>query len=173
MEAYLIKNVVNGKAYIGQTKGDSGIRFLAHCSDARNGCQFRLHKAIREFGESAFRLAAIVRVGNRDQLNEAEKMLIEEFSSTDVAHGYNMTCGGYGTRKAKESLKGRKHAPDCEHCRKSKLANQGLRRSRETIEKLRFAAKRRWSSRAERDKQSQRKIGSIPWNKGISSRISK
>lgn len=165
MEVYVILNSVNGKKYIGQTVRTSSQRLREHLSDASNGSHFALHKDMRKAGKDAFSLVAIVRSPFKDEIDRAERWLIAEFNTLDSQYGYNMTKGGSAWRKSLRSLEGRKHPPNCEHCRKSSVAHRGLVRSQETRDKMSHAAQLRWTPE-ERQKQAERLKGKAAWNKG-------
>ena len=51
---YIIKNTVNDKVYVGQTKVSLKLRFQNHLSAARNGKDYIIGKAIRKYGEDFY-----------------------------------------------------------------------------------------------------------------------
>lgn len=50
MFCYLLRNRVNGKRYIGITRGTVEQRWLVHCKKARLGSKLYIHTAIRKYG---------------------------------------------------------------------------------------------------------------------------
>ena len=92
---YIIRNTVNQKVYIGQTKDTIVRRFGKHLSS----CQYVIGKAIRKHGSHNFYVEMLEEV-NIDKLNEREMYWINLFNSTNNKFGYNMSIGGNVTRKA-------------------------------------------------------------------------
>jgi group I intron endonuclease len=91
---YLIKNSVNGKCYVGKTNGTFGARWKEHCSASRQGGQTPLYKAIRKYGQGAFK-ASILAHAPQNQLSNMEKIWIF-LMGTKTPNGYNLTDGGEG-----------------------------------------------------------------------------
>ena len=52
---YLLTNLENGKHYVGKTKGTLDKRWYKHVHEAKKGCSFALHGAIRKYGSNTFR----------------------------------------------------------------------------------------------------------------------
>lgn len=48
---YIIRNTINSKVYVGQTKVSIKLRFQNHLSAARCGKDYVIGKAIRKYGE--------------------------------------------------------------------------------------------------------------------------
>jgi len=116
---YLIRNLVNGKGYVGQTIKKVKYRFRAHIWDAQCGSNLVLHRAIRKYGESNFSIQEVC-YADVLLLDDLEKHYIKFFGTFIREHGYNMTEGGDGgsgprsqETRAKISAyqKGRKKAP--------------------------------------------------------------
>lgn len=111
MIVYKITNKINGKIYIGITKGSLDKRWRSHVGSAfKNSGNNHFHNAIRKYGEDNFVVEQIDSAINYDELKEKEKFYIKKFNSID--EGYNSTHGGdsnpmfyYKARKNhKESL---------------------------------------------------------------------
>lgn len=90
---YIIKNNINNKVYIGQTRQPLKRRwehhlFLADKSDAV------LYRAMRKYKKENFYITSIEEVDN-NLLNEREVYWIEYYNSF-VPNGYNSTRGGEG-----------------------------------------------------------------------------
>lgn len=91
---YCITNKVNGKQYIGQTKGSVDVRWKQHMKLAKN-CSYYLHKAINKYGVGAFAVSTLVTgVCSADELNVLERKFIAEYGT--FGNGYNLTTGGEG-----------------------------------------------------------------------------
>lgn len=98
---YIIKNTVNDKVYVGQTKVSLKLRFQNHLSAARNGKDYIIGKAIRKYGEDKFYIELLEEC-TVEELNEREKYWIAFFNSTDNRFGYNISIGGNVIRTTKE-----------------------------------------------------------------------
>lgn len=87
---YKITNLVNGKAYIGQSI-DPKHRFIQHISRSKNDIDNSpLHAAIKKYGRSNFSLEILEWTEN---YNQREKELIIEYN-TLAPNGYNIALGG-------------------------------------------------------------------------------
>lgn len=98
---YIIKNTVNDKVYVSQTKVSLKLRFQNHLSAARNGKDYIIGKAIRKYGEDKFYIELLEEC-TVEELNEREKYWIAFFNSTDNRSGYNISTGGNVIRTTKE-----------------------------------------------------------------------
>jgi|SRR5208337_10749 len=95
MFIYLITNKVNGKYYVGQTRGVLSNRLREHFEAARAGSEMRLHQAIRKHGQVSFSIRELESC-DRETVDAAEIKWIAELRSTEYAVGYNMSPGGFG-----------------------------------------------------------------------------
>lgn len=98
---YIIRNTINSKVYIGQTKVSLKLRFQNHLSAARNNKDYVIGKAIRKYGEENFYIELLEEC-TIEELNDREKYWISYFNSTDNKFGYNMSIGGNVIRTTKE-----------------------------------------------------------------------
>ena len=98
---YIIRNTINSKVYIGQTKVSLKLRFQNHLSAARNGKDYVIGKAIRKYGEENFYIELLEEC-TIEELNERERYWISYFNSTDNKFGYNISIGGNVIRATKE-----------------------------------------------------------------------
>ena len=98
---YIIRNTINSKVYIGQTKVSLKLRFQNHLSAARNGKDYVIGKAIRKYGEENFYIELLEEC-TIEELNEREKYWISYFNSTNNKFGYNISIGGNVIRTTKE-----------------------------------------------------------------------
>ena len=152
---YLLRNMSNGKMYVGQTSQRFEKRWVAHLSDARRGSNLRLHRAIRKYGPNSFFCAGLFHFAGTEQADLWEKHCISVLGTQDEYIGYNMADGGQGRRgptgwkptpeqllKMSLSHKGRKQSP--EHRRKRGLARRGCTYSPETIRRMAEGQRRRY-----------------------------
>ena len=92
---YMIKNIVNGKVYIGKSF-DIKKRWSNHKYELNKGIHVNNHlqNAWNKYGENSFEFS-IIEECNEDNLSNKEIYWIKE---TDAYHnGYNQTEGGEGT----------------------------------------------------------------------------
>lgn len=109
-QIYRIKNLVNGKRYIGQTRNyfiNHGKyrpfgyekRFKDHISEALNNVKkkqcYKLNCAIRKYGKDKFHVK-LIRTCSVEKLDEYEKKYIKKYDS--YKNGYNLTKGGNGAK---------------------------------------------------------------------------
>lgn len=100
---YLIRNLVNGKVYVGQTDRTLRKRWTNHCSDAKNVPSTFLHRAINKYKRESFSIELLETV-DIGLLDEAEIKWIAHYESfTDRTKGYNLTAGGGGIRGMKHT----------------------------------------------------------------------
>jgi group I intron endonuclease len=99
MIIYLIRNTVNDKLYIGQTKHSAARRWKTHvyAANRNNRKEYKkgyLQRAIRKYGEAAFEVAEVGTADTAEELNLMERQAIEQLGSNDSRYGYNLTDGG-------------------------------------------------------------------------------
>ena len=89
---YAIKNTVNDKIYIGQTRKRLIDRFRVHKQVARDTSnRSKLYTAMRELGIDNFYVEEICRC-KYDELNDKEKYYISVYDT--IKNGYNSLKGG-------------------------------------------------------------------------------
>jgi group I intron endonuclease len=95
---YLIRNRVNGKAYIGQHVGTRlDYRWREHLWHAKNGSTHPFHRAIRKYGSEAFELSALSTFAESKQdLDRQEIFYTAKYRTNEPHFGYNLTRGGWG-----------------------------------------------------------------------------
>lgn len=86
---------VNGKQYIGKTVGSLLRRKGKHLDDAKGGCNFVFHRALRKYGFENFMWQGIFFSTSEAKLVEKEMEYIKS-RNTKLPNGYNMTDGGDG-----------------------------------------------------------------------------
>jgi len=92
MIIYKIKNNINGKIYIGQTKGKLTNRITIHIRDNK----FPIAKALNKYGIESFTISVIDHADTKEVLNEKEIYWIKTLDCK-TPKGYNVTSGGFGT----------------------------------------------------------------------------
>jgi len=95
MLIYKITNLINGKAYVGQTVATLGIRLSQHFHQSlkKNGDGL-LGKAIRKYGKENFGIEQLDSAASLDELNKKETFWIKELKSHATLGGYNLAFGG-------------------------------------------------------------------------------
>src|SRR5262245_41709482 len=96
--AYLVTNIQNGKQYIGiiGTNGKTlSKRWKEHCYEAGYNSHYLLHKAIRKYGEAAFRVEQIASARSVEDILAVERLLIIQYGTLSP-RGYNLASGGEG-----------------------------------------------------------------------------
>lgn len=94
---YLIRNLVNGKGYVGQTVQSVYFRFGQHKYSAKRGSKTALHKAMRKYGFENFEVKTVAS-SDTLLLDDLEKHYIKFFGTyAPKGHGYNLTEGGDGS----------------------------------------------------------------------------
>lgn len=102
---YLVTNLVNGKKYVGCTKGPIKRRWAQHRSEASKGSPNLFHKAIRKYGPDGFTVEVIETIeGLHADLMAAEIHHIAVLGCL-TPNGYNCTLGGQGVDYAVPGLR--------------------------------------------------------------------
>ncbi len=151
---YCIKNIVNGKIYIGRSV-NIYFRFWEHKNDLKynkDSCSY-LQNAWNKYGSSSF-LFFVLEECKPESLNKREKHYIKLLQCNVKEKGYNLTSGGKGLygyhhsddtkKKISESNKGKKHTEESKALiSKNRIYLRGLdnplfgkKLKKETIEKL-------------------------------------
>ncbi len=98
MIIYLIRNLINGKVYIGKTKGTLATRWKTHLLDAEKGSKLAFHRAIRKYSAAAFSPEILAEVLTSQELIDQERAFIALYHSypPSLGFGYNLSSGGEG-----------------------------------------------------------------------------
>lgn len=98
---YLIRNLIDGKVYVGLTKDFEG-RKRNHLSLARRGSQRYLYRAIRAHGEENFAFE-VLEEADEGVIAECEQYWVAFYDAFNPQKGYNLTTGGEGVQGHKHS----------------------------------------------------------------------
>lgn len=132
---YLITNLINGRKYVGQTRyTDPQKRWKTHMKSAKNGSPYKLHNAIRKYGQENF-LVETIRICKHEELGSLEEYYAEIYGTYmwDPSEGYNMTWCGKNFRL------GMSHTEETRE--KLRTSHLGKKASVETREKMAIAQK--------------------------------
>lgn len=89
---YIIRNTVNSKVYIGQTKVSVETRWQEHLRHAKYGNQV-INRAMRKYGINKFYIETL-EICNLDVIDYREMYYIDLYDSTNKSKGYNVSIGG-------------------------------------------------------------------------------
>lgn len=181
--AYIIENLVNGKLYVGYTKGDFMSRWKRHQLAAAHGYQTYFVYALRKYGVVCFKPTAVFECDSAEEAKCTEMFLISLLGTRDASIGYNLTAGGEGLInptpevRQKISRAGMGRVPSLETRQKISEARMGnchwlgRKHSEETKAKMRQSAmgnknaegKRYNMSNQEREARRTRMLGNSLW----------
>ncbi len=138
---YLIRNLVNGKAYIGKTEKTVAWRFSRHKFKAKRGSTYALHAAMRKYGVHNF---SVIEIASCEpyQLNDLEKHFISAYETfAPAGKGYNLTLGGEGQSGLVHSkeTKAKLSASTKAYLATNGHPFEGKRHTDESIRKMRIA----------------------------------
>lgn len=150
---YRIRNVVNGKVYIGSAARSFRARWADHRKRLRSGSHPNQHlqAAWLKHGEQAFAFEIVEPCDPRFVI-AYEQVFIDHYRSTDRLFGYNLSptagsCRGVKhtiETRARNSARQRLRPPPSEETRaRISKAHQGRKNTPETIAKMRESARRR------------------------------
>jgi group I intron endonuclease len=96
MLIYKVTNQINQKSYVGKTELSLSRRKSNHLSDAKRGCEFAFHRALRKYGEENFAWEVLEDIiEDKLSLDDRERFYIALYESFGPK-GYNMSEGGEG-----------------------------------------------------------------------------
>jgi group I intron endonuclease len=161
---YGIKNIVNGKWYVGQTR-DIDDRKYRHFLHLKKKTHFNRHLqfSYNKYGEHCFEFVILEEVPV-EMLDIREINWISYYKSNQDDYGYNNMSGGMAFSKHSEETKKKqkeaafKRMKERPHTRPSGW-KEGVKLSEKHKKKLSEAAKKRWKNKEEREKQSKRYKG--------------
>lgn len=97
MYVYVIRNAVNGKVYVGQTKNATG-RKAGHWYGAAHGARSHLYDSMRKHGIENFSFE-ILEECEVAEVDDRERFWIAHFGSCDPQKGYNKETGGHALKQ--------------------------------------------------------------------------
>lgn len=99
---YIIRNTINSKVYIGQTRTSVKQRWQEHLRHAKYGDQI-INKAMKKYGVSNFYIETL-EICDTEVLDEREIYYIDLYDSTNKSKGYNISIGGNTPRFKRKAL---------------------------------------------------------------------
>ena len=99
---YIIRNTVNHKVYIGQTRTSVEQRWAEHLRHAKYGEQV-INRAMKKYGVDKFYIETL-EICEITKLDEREIYYIDLYDSTDKSKGYNVSIGGNTPKFKREVL---------------------------------------------------------------------
>lgn len=130
---YETTNLINGKKYIGQHKGEYDLEYY--------GSGILLRRALEKYGKENFSIRIIEKCDSKEQLNDREKYWIQYYNASESDEFYNIAYGGEGGSMPPESIE------------KAKCKIAGQKRSQKTKQIMSIRSKAKWSNSQYRDKQ--------------------
>jgi group I intron endonuclease len=119
---YLIRNITNGKFYVGKTVRLLSVRLREHMAGYNS--TLYLKRAIKKYGPGNFECCILYESDSESELNDREKLYIRIYNTTDPRFGYNLTEGGDGLANPSEAVLEKMRKPHV-------MTKDGLRRLRE------------------------------------------
>lgn len=99
---YIIRNTVNNKVYIGQTKVSVDQRWKEHLRHDQYGTQV-INRAMKKYGVDKFYVETL-EICSIQLLDSREIFYIDLFDSTNKSKGYNVSIGGSTPRFKRKIL---------------------------------------------------------------------
>ena len=168
MIVYALVNQVNGKCYIGQTRGNQLTKRWSR--NLTNGPNQHLKAAIDQYGPDQFIRQILAQCDTEAEADNLEKLWISVLQTWDGRYGYNMQFGG-------RTGPG-KHSADIRRRIGESTRKMWDRMSPKDRWEFQLATKLRWLSRTELERlRISRKVSkaltgkprTVPvWNKGLS-----
>lgn len=173
MVIYRIRNLSNGKIYVGKTKHSAQERWRGHISSSREADTpgrrvFRqpIHRAIRKYGEDGFEVETLYTAKTSHELDRMETFFIVLHQSQKSENGYNLTLGGEGVNGGPRVSNRKEVKVSVETRLKISRANKGRVSNRKGVRLSQETRKRIGESQLGRVPWNKGKKGQVPWNKG-------
>lgn len=99
---YIIRNTINNKVYVGQTKVSVDIRWKEHLRHAKYGDQI-INRAMRKYGINNFYIETL-EICSLDVIDYREMYYIGLYDSTNKSKGYNVSIGGKTPKFKRKAL---------------------------------------------------------------------
>lgn len=132
MLIYKHTNKINNLSYIGKTSKTIDERFYGHISKAKQGSDYKFHKAIIEFGEDNF-YSEILEECDELDANKREKFWIKFYDTFN--NGYNMNNGGSGWSNIESYEKFKLSINKIQYNNKTVAENRYLKRNETLLNK--------------------------------------
>lgn len=128
---YQIRNLINGRVYIGQTRQRFEKRYLHHYWKLKRGTHDNpwLQRAFNKYGETQFVFEVLEIIEDGDLINEREFILIQSAKQLNTC--YNMIDGGGGRGGIPMSEETKRRLGEL-----NRVLNTGKRASEETKRKM-------------------------------------
>lgn len=175
---YKIKNISNGKEYIGQTTQDIKRRFSQHMTTT--SCCRILKEAVKEFGKENFKIELLEVAETKLEAKDKEGELIQEYQ-TIYPYGYNLLSSGFcskhsditkqkmsATRKGKHPYWATEASRSLEARVKRGNSLRGRKRSEEVILKQRQVTDKYCKPIKDQDGKVYRNVGDAAKELGLS-----
>ena len=95
MHIYTIKNLVNGKIYVGQTiQANAKMRWYAHCDMVRKGKKSHLYDSMRKHGIENFLWEIVDQADDINELNNLETVWANKLRDRGITLYNNRETGG-------------------------------------------------------------------------------
>lgn len=99
---YIIKNTINNKVYIGQTRVSIELRWKEHLRHAKTGDQV-INRAMNKYGVDKFYIKTL-EICDLDVIDQREIYYIDLYDATNKSFGYNVSIGGNTPRFKRKEL---------------------------------------------------------------------
>lgn len=159
MRIYLIRNNINNKIYIGQTTSSVETRFKQHKKQLRDGNHGNAHlqSAWNKYGEDCWSVELLTECSSLEEMNEKERLLIQEYNSIDRNFGYNIREGGDGGGRHSDETKEKLREATELQWERDRLKLNAIRKAQwtdEYKEKMRTIMQEKWSTFEYAEKQN-------------------
>lgn len=141
---YFIKNVINNKFYVGQSKLPFK-RVKGHFARSKkNLCSQRpLQRAIRKHGLDNFVFFIVAQVASEEEVDELEIAWIKALRTNESQFGYNLESGGNRNKHMHENSKMKIRERMLQYYQEHESSQLGVVRSEEYCANLREGLKKR------------------------------
>ena len=171
---YKIRNLLNGKVYIGQSV-DLSSRFRKHKAEVKREKKHPLYTSMQKYGIENFEFVILEWIEDVTLLNEREQYWMDFYKSYDRTFGYNVltkaeSCKGAILSKGHiEKIRNAiiKIWKDPIYRQKIIESQKERKQSDESKLKIGLAHKGKIVSEETRKKLSLANKGQVPWNKGL------
>lgn len=99
---YIIRNTINNKVYIGQTKVSVETRWQEHLRHSKYGDQV-INRAMRKYGVNKFYIETL-EICDINIIDYREMYYIDLYDSTNKSKGYNVSIGGKTPKFKRKAL---------------------------------------------------------------------